>query len=175
MKVATYTRISTDEERQPFSLEAQGDRLSAYIASQDGWHLVRSFTDQQIRRPRARCSVAGCSPPAARPPRPRRRRRPSAAADTPPHGRTGTAAPRRPPTPPCGHPEECAGGGHHVGDGASGPSQPERAGDRGVLQPHRGPGRHPPAPGQPQPRRWPPPPASGVSAAIRRAPVAPAG
>jgi hypothetical protein len=24
MKVATYTRISTDEERQPFSLEAQG-------------------------------------------------------------------------------------------------------------------------------------------------------
>jgi DNA invertase Pin-like site-specific DNA recombinase len=34
MKVATYTRISTDEERQPFSLEAQGDRLSAYIASQ---------------------------------------------------------------------------------------------------------------------------------------------
>jgi hypothetical protein len=51
MKVATYTRISTDEERQPFSLEAQGDRLSAYIASQDGWHLVGSFTDQQIRRP----------------------------------------------------------------------------------------------------------------------------
>jgi hypothetical protein len=47
MKVATHTRISTDEERQPFSLEAQGDRLSAYIASQDGWHLVRSFTDQQ--------------------------------------------------------------------------------------------------------------------------------
>jgi site-specific DNA recombinase len=47
MKVATYTRTSTDEERQPFSLDAQGDRLSAYIASQDGWHLVRSFTDQQ--------------------------------------------------------------------------------------------------------------------------------
>ncbi len=47
MKVATYTRISTDEERQPFSLDAQGDRLSAYIASQDGWRLVRSFTDQQ--------------------------------------------------------------------------------------------------------------------------------
>jgi hypothetical protein len=51
MKVATYTRISTDEEHQPFSLEAQGDRLSAYIASQDGWHLVRSFTDQQSGKP----------------------------------------------------------------------------------------------------------------------------
>src|SRR6266498_253162 len=46
MKVATYTRISTDEERQPFSLEAQTDRLSAYISSQDGWRLVASFTDQ---------------------------------------------------------------------------------------------------------------------------------
>ncbi len=46
MKVATYTRISTDEERQPFSLEAQTDRLKANITSQDGWRLVASFTDQ---------------------------------------------------------------------------------------------------------------------------------
>jgi hypothetical protein len=36
MKVATYTRISTDEERQPISLEAQGDRLSAYTQARMG-------------------------------------------------------------------------------------------------------------------------------------------
>lgn len=46
MKVATYCRISTDEERQPFSLEAQTERLNAYIFSQEGWNLVRTYTDQ---------------------------------------------------------------------------------------------------------------------------------
>jgi site-specific DNA recombinase len=46
MRVATYTRISTDEEHQPFSLGAQSDRLQKYVASQDGWELVGEFTDQ---------------------------------------------------------------------------------------------------------------------------------
>ena len=46
MRVAIYTRISTDEEHQPYSLEAQGVRLDSYIASQDGWEKVRTFTDQ---------------------------------------------------------------------------------------------------------------------------------
>lgn len=46
MRVATYSRISTDEGRQPFSLEAQADRLKAHIASQDGWHLVSAYSDQ---------------------------------------------------------------------------------------------------------------------------------
>ena len=46
MRVATYTRISTDEEHQPYSLEAQDGRLRAYVESQDGWELLRSFTDQ---------------------------------------------------------------------------------------------------------------------------------
>ena len=46
MKVATYTRISTDEDRQPFSLGAQAERLEAYAASQDGWRIVRRFSDQ---------------------------------------------------------------------------------------------------------------------------------
>lgn len=46
VRVATYTRISTDEEHQPYSLEAQDGRLRAYVESQDGWELVRSFTDQ---------------------------------------------------------------------------------------------------------------------------------
>ena len=46
IRVATYTRISTDEEHQPYSLEAQADRLGKYIASQDGWELTRTFTDR---------------------------------------------------------------------------------------------------------------------------------
>jgi len=46
IRVATYTRISTDEEHQPYSLEAQTERLGAYIKSQDGWELSRRFTDQ---------------------------------------------------------------------------------------------------------------------------------
>ncbi|MGH2812644.1 MAG: recombinase family protein [Actinomycetota bacterium] len=46
MKVATYTRISTDEQRQPYSLGAQAERLNAYIFSQDGWRLVRTYQDQ---------------------------------------------------------------------------------------------------------------------------------
>ena len=46
MRVASYTRISTDEDHQPYSLEAQDGRLRAYVESQHGWELVRSFTDQ---------------------------------------------------------------------------------------------------------------------------------
>jgi len=46
MRIATYTRISTDEDRQPFSLGAQAERLEAYVRSQDGWRIVRRFTDQ---------------------------------------------------------------------------------------------------------------------------------
>jgi site-specific DNA recombinase len=45
MRVATYTRISTDEENQPYSLGAQRDRLDAYAKSQ-GWKIVRRFSDQ---------------------------------------------------------------------------------------------------------------------------------
>ncbi len=46
MRIATYTRISTDEEHQPYSLSAQSDRLGKYIDSQEDWHLVREFSDQ---------------------------------------------------------------------------------------------------------------------------------
>ena len=46
MRVATYTRISTDEDHQPYSLDAQAQRLDSYIASQDGWERVRTFSDQ---------------------------------------------------------------------------------------------------------------------------------
>jgi site-specific DNA recombinase len=45
VRVAIYPRISTDEEHQPYSLEAQDTRLGAYIASQDGWELTRRYSD----------------------------------------------------------------------------------------------------------------------------------
>jgi len=46
VRVAIYRRISTDEERQPFSLDAQQERLAAYIAAQPGWVLARSYSDR---------------------------------------------------------------------------------------------------------------------------------
>ena len=46
MRIATYTRISTDEELQPYSLEAQATRLDSYVESQEDWQIVRRFTDQ---------------------------------------------------------------------------------------------------------------------------------
>ena len=46
MKIATYTRISTDEATQPYSLEAQATRLDSYVDSQEDWRIVRRFTDQ---------------------------------------------------------------------------------------------------------------------------------
>jgi DNA invertase Pin-like site-specific DNA recombinase len=46
VRIATYSRISTDEDHQPYSLEAQAQRLAAYVKSQEGWRLVRRFSDQ---------------------------------------------------------------------------------------------------------------------------------
>ena len=46
VRVATYTRISTDEERQPNSLEAQAERLEAFVHSQPGWQIERHYEDQ---------------------------------------------------------------------------------------------------------------------------------
>src|SRR6266511_5615916 len=46
MRIATYTRISTDEAHQPYSLEAQASKLKAYADSQDGWRIARRFSDQ---------------------------------------------------------------------------------------------------------------------------------
>lgn len=57
MRVAINTRISTDEEHQPYSLEAQDTRLGAYIASQDRWELTRRYSDRMtgsvLERPEA--------------------------------------------------------------------------------------------------------------------------
>ena len=46
LRIATYTRISTDEAHQPYSLEAQAQRLGSYVESQEGWRVVRRFSDQ---------------------------------------------------------------------------------------------------------------------------------
>ncbi len=46
LRVALYTRISTDETNQPYSLGAQKDRLEAYVATQPGWRVVARYVDQ---------------------------------------------------------------------------------------------------------------------------------
>jgi site-specific DNA recombinase len=60
MRVATYTKISTDEDHQPFSLEAQAERLGAYVTSQDGWEKVRTFTDQRSGATLERSGLQRC-------------------------------------------------------------------------------------------------------------------
>jgi len=49
VRVGKYKRRSTDEDHQPFSIEAQDAKLDAYIASQDDWHHDPDcdFTDNQ--------------------------------------------------------------------------------------------------------------------------------
>ncbi|MFI5259000.1 MAG: recombinase family protein, partial [Candidatus Limnocylindrales bacterium] len=46
VRVALYTRISTDETTQPYSLGAQADRLEAFVSSQPDWRIVAHYTDQ---------------------------------------------------------------------------------------------------------------------------------
>jgi site-specific DNA recombinase len=46
VRVATYSRISTDEERQPNSLEAQRVRLDSFVSSQPEWRIERRYEDQ---------------------------------------------------------------------------------------------------------------------------------
>ncbi|QUN14978.1 recombinase family protein [Nocardia seriolae] len=45
MRVGTYTRRSTTEDNQPYSIEAQDARLDSYIDSQPGWRHTSTFTD----------------------------------------------------------------------------------------------------------------------------------
>jgi site-specific DNA recombinase len=45
-RVAIYLRRSTDEDHQPFSLEAQETKLRAFVASQPGeWQIVALYSD----------------------------------------------------------------------------------------------------------------------------------
>lgn len=45
VRVGIYTRRSTDDENQPYTLEAQDTRLEAYVQSQPGWKIVKKFSD----------------------------------------------------------------------------------------------------------------------------------
>jgi site-specific DNA recombinase len=45
VRVGIYLRRSTDDEHQPYSIEAQDARLAAYIGSQPGWWQAARFTD----------------------------------------------------------------------------------------------------------------------------------
>jgi site-specific DNA recombinase len=45
VRVAIYTRRSTGEENQPFTIEVQQSKLAAYTASQDGWTIVARYSD----------------------------------------------------------------------------------------------------------------------------------
>lgn len=46
VRVALYTRISTDEAHQPYSLGAQSDRLDSFVKSQENWRVLRKYEDQ---------------------------------------------------------------------------------------------------------------------------------
>src|SRR5688572_25245990 len=45
LRVAIYTRRSTDDEHQPYTIEAQTHKLAAYVDSQPGWQITAMFTD----------------------------------------------------------------------------------------------------------------------------------
>jgi site-specific DNA recombinase len=45
IRVAIYIRRSTDDEHQPYSLEAQLQKLTAFVASQPGWKITLTFSD----------------------------------------------------------------------------------------------------------------------------------
>jgi site-specific DNA recombinase len=44
-RVAIYTRRSTHEDNQPFTIEVQESKLASYVASQDGWSIVARYSD----------------------------------------------------------------------------------------------------------------------------------
>jgi site-specific DNA recombinase len=45
VRVGIYTRRSTDDEHQPYSIEVQDDRLNSYVDSQPGWRVAMRFSD----------------------------------------------------------------------------------------------------------------------------------
>jgi site-specific DNA recombinase len=45
VRVGVYVRRSTDDEHQPYSIEAQDAWLAAYIGSQPGWCQAARLAD----------------------------------------------------------------------------------------------------------------------------------
>lgn len=64
MRIATYARISTDEDNQPFSLGAQQDRLDAYLQVpgllESGDALFRSGLGSDPGAPRSEARPDRC-------------------------------------------------------------------------------------------------------------------
>ncbi len=62
LRVAIYIRRSTDEEHQPYTLEAQRTKLDAYVTSQPGWRLVAVYSDDasgaKLDRPGLQAALA---------------------------------------------------------------------------------------------------------------------
>ena len=46
VRVALYRRASTDEANQPYSLDAQEQRLRPYAASHPGWQVVGDYVER---------------------------------------------------------------------------------------------------------------------------------
>jgi site-specific DNA recombinase len=57
-RVALYTRISTDESNQPYSLGAQRDRMLAHVSSQPGWRVVAEYEDRASGKSLERSALA---------------------------------------------------------------------------------------------------------------------
>ncbi len=45
VRVGVYMRRSTDDEHQPYSIEAQNERLKSFVESQPGWQVALRFSD----------------------------------------------------------------------------------------------------------------------------------
>lgn len=45
IRVGIYLRRSTDDEHQPYSIEAQEERLRSYVDSQPNWVVALRFAD----------------------------------------------------------------------------------------------------------------------------------
>ncbi|MCM3885175.1 recombinase family protein, partial [Frankia sp. R82] len=45
VRVGIYLRRSTDDEHQPYSIEAQEERLRSYVDSQPSWSIAHRFSD----------------------------------------------------------------------------------------------------------------------------------
>jgi site-specific DNA recombinase len=61
-RVATLTRISTDETNQPYSLEAQSRGLDQYVGSQPNMEITHRYVDQAsgatLQRPGLQAALA---------------------------------------------------------------------------------------------------------------------
>ena len=62
VRVAAYIRASSDESHQPYSLEAQEERLRAFVASQPDWKLVKLYQERKsgatMERPKLLSALA---------------------------------------------------------------------------------------------------------------------